>query len=148
MKKILFVCTGNTCRSPMAEIILKAKFKAEGITTIRVGSAGLAVGEGDKINKNSLKAVRTLGYKCTSFKSKQLTSEMIKKASLIITMTREQKRYLQGFKNVCAMGEIDGLTDIIDPYGLDENFYLKTAKQIEESCEVIKNEIIKAKKGE
>lgn len=132
----------------MAEIILKAKIKAEGIEEVRVSSAGLSVMEGDKINKNSAKAVRKLGYKFSSFKSKQLTANMVKKAAIVVTMTMEQKRYLSSFNNVCAMGEIEGCQDIIDPYGCDESVYMNTAIQIEKACEIIKNKLIKLQKGE
>ena len=52
-KSIIFVCTGNTCRSPMAEIILKTKLKNAGITDVKVSSAGLCASLGEKMSKNS-----------------------------------------------------------------------------------------------
>lgn len=132
----------------MAEIILKAKLKQENVTGIRVSSAGLAAVDGDKISKNSAKAVRKLGYKFSNFKSKQLTLEMAKKATVIITMTAEHKRYLTALDNVCSISEISSCADVLDPYGQDLSAYMQTARQIESACDAIINKLKKILKGE
>lgn len=147
MKRILFVCTGNTCRSPMAEIILKNKIKLAGLKGIRVSSAGLNTADGLKMSKNSAEALKKLGYKPYGFKSKQLTEELIKKYDLILCMTATHKLMLGGVKNVYTLNEATGVGEIVDPYGGDLQTYVKTSHQLEDACNVIISEIVN-KQGE
>ena len=144
-KRITFVCTGNTCRSPMAEIILKNKLKLSGLTDVRVMSAGLCAEEGHKISKNSQLALKRLGLKSYSFKSRLLTREIMDKTDIVICMTASHKAQLSGFSNVLTMNEITGLGDIADPYGGDLNTYVKTMYQIEDACNIIITKIFEQK---
>ena len=141
-KSIIFVCTGNTCRSPMAEIILKNKLKLAGITDIKVSSAGLNASQGAKMSKFSSVALKKLGYKFSAFKSKQLTDEMINKANMVICMTLSHKTYLNGYDNVYTITEVSGFPDVLDPYGQDLSAYIKTSHQLEDACNIILSKLI------
>ncbi len=144
MKKyyILFVCTGNTCRSPMAELMLKQMLKNSGVQTVTVKSAGLAVNEGDVINPNSRLILKNLGYKVGTFNSTQLTEKLIKKANAVICMGLGHKNSLSAYNNVYTLDELTSSGEVPDPYGLGIKEYLRSAEQIEKACQVLTKKII------
>ncbi len=142
MKRIVFICTGNTCRSPMAELLLKHKLKEKGVTGYRVSSAGLGAIDGYKISKNSSLALKSIGIKSYAFKSKQVTVETLSKADIIITMTDTHKAILAEWKNVCTFNEITSLGEVIDPYGQDLSVYLQTMDMLSKGCDIIIQKLI------
>ncbi|TGB01612.1 low molecular weight protein arginine phosphatase [Halobacillus salinus] len=85
---ILFVCTGNTCRSPMAEAILKSKWPEE-----KVRSAGVFAGEGEPMAANSDVVLRENGFSL-DHQTTQVREELLEWADLILTMTDRHKQAL------------------------------------------------------
>lgn len=120
MKKIIFVCTGNTCRSPMAMFLFNKIAKERNLDIVS-DSAGLAA-YGDPINENSVKALAKIGIKNINYTSKRLNFYMVDEADYIIVMTAEHKNALVSAgvekSKILILG--DG---IADPYGGDEDTY-------------------------
>ena len=91
MKHILFVCTGNTCRSPMAEWILKTELNKESINDFTVSSAGISVIFPSGPSNHAVEVMKKDGIDISLHQSKQITNDMIKEADLILTMTVNHK---------------------------------------------------------
>src|SRR6266481_7086455 len=85
MKTILFVCTGNVCRSPMAEGILRYALHGRG--DFRVISAGLGALEGQPPSAYAIQAVKELGIDISGQRSRMLTPELVQQADYIFGMT-------------------------------------------------------------
>lgn len=144
MKKIMFVCTGNTCRSPMAEAILKAMLKERGITGVKVSSSGVSPVVGQPIMPNANLALKELGFKPVKYRAKQLTQQDLETQDLIICMTEGHRRHVGGGANITTVAAITGLHDVGDPYGDSAATYVKTAEYLKYVCGDIINIIEKA----
>lgn len=141
---ILFVCTGNTCRSSMAEWLFKdiiAKYGLE--DKINVESAGIFAIQGQPASPQAVEVMKKQSIDMTNHRSKQLTKEKIKKADLILTMTNSHKNAVismdlkaadKTFKlNEYAYEDKERHTDIMDPFGASVEIYEKSFKEIEKA---------------
>jgi protein-tyrosine-phosphatase len=88
---VLLVCTGNTCRSPMAAGILKKMLADEGITGIQVVSAGTAALEGMPATDLAVETSSDWGIDISGHRSQPVTDELVERADLILTMTPEHR---------------------------------------------------------
>ena len=93
MKTILFVCTGNTCRSSMAENMMRKMLEdaGEGTKGIRVISAGTAAAKGQGASKHAIQVMQEKNIDLHKHRATPLTKALIDQADLILTMTRNHK---------------------------------------------------------
>lgn len=135
-KKVLFVCSGNTCRSPMAEHIFRAEIKKRKIKYVDSASAGIFADINGNLSIGSAVCLEKLSLDYSKFKPRQLKHKMIENCYLVICMTSEQKALLDGFSNVYSVQEIAGF-EIPDPYGKGQDVYDSTAMLIQKAIDVM-----------
>ncbi len=127
---VLFVCTGNTCRSPMAEAILKFK----NLKNVKVKSAGLFA-TGEPISQNSHKALESIGVHFGDFVSKPLTKELVLWADAVFCMSQSHAEALKEYENIFVLGG-----GISDPFGGDISVYENCRDQINREIEQLINQ--------
>lgn len=88
---VLIVCTGNVCRSPMAEQVLSARLTAAGIDDVQVSSAGTRALAGRPMTPQAAAQAVRLGADATGHVARQLTERMVQDADLVLTATRAQR---------------------------------------------------------
>ena len=135
MIKICYVCTGNTCRSIMAERLTKKLLKQQKIDYIKVSSRGIDA-KGDNITENAKKALKVLNASSANRKSVKLGK--IDKNTLYVTMSQAQKNYIIG--KVISFQALVG-HDIMDPYGQTFDVYYQTALQLLQGIKILLNKI-------
>jgi protein-tyrosine-phosphatase len=93
--KVLFVCTGNSCRSPMAEGILKKTLKEDKLDNFEVGSAGTSSWDGAPASLFAIEVAKAQNVDLTQHRSHQLNQQILKKADLILVMSNEHLEQIQ-----------------------------------------------------
>lgn len=154
--KLIFVCTGNTCRSPMAEGLMKKLLKEAGIEDWEVSSRGTFAIKGVPAAEEAVQAMAEKGVDITGHRARPLSREDIKEADLILTMTKGHKfqifsMFAEEVRHIHTLKEFSwgyAEKDIADPIGKPVEVYRTCAEEIEEALMEGFNRIVHYRKGE
>lgn len=139
-RTILLVCSGNTCRSPMAKVILEQKLKSLGrIGEFEIDSAAYDWPTHETATKQAREAIKRLYGEdfLASHRSKKLTKNLIQQAELMLVMCARMKEDLPAEKTYTLKEHVGEKGDIADPFGGDEDTYLELANDISQVADKI-----------
>jgi len=137
MKKLIFVCTGNTCRSPMAEGLLKHLLGPD--CGWEISSAGVSAADGWPASRNAVLAAELLGIDLSGHLSRRLTPAMVREADLIVTMTVDHRDAVLAMVPesegkvflLKSFGIAQCAADIFDPVGQGVDVYCRVRDEID-----------------
>jgi protein-tyrosine-phosphatase len=136
MKKILFICTGNTCRSPMAAALFRHRAGDMGWEALSAGTFAIL---GSPASENSVTAMKELGIDISNHRSQPLTAELARRVDLIIPMTAAHRAQIVGaFPDVEErvflindFGTSRVAADVSDPFGGSLREYILIRDEID-----------------
>ena len=147
MKKILFVCSGNTCRSPLAEGIAKKILSDRLLEQIVISSAGTSAIEGVPASDLSIQVARSNGIDLSDHRARPLSKTLIRESDLIFTMSSKHKETVgiiepAGLDYTFLLTDFCGEQgDIPDPIGSDIEGYQGVFEQIQKCLERMRNRL-------
>jgi protein-tyrosine-phosphatase len=92
--QIVFICTGNTCRSPMAEAYLRKLCADAGLKDIKISSAGTYTDDGQPPSHEALRTMKAAGIDISGHRSSRIHPETLSEADLILVMTRSHREWV------------------------------------------------------
>ena len=150
---IMFVCTGNTCRSPMAQVIFENYVKRQSTETIVVASSGISAMYGSPMARNSQIALKKIANDDPEyiipydFESTVYKKKFLKDYDLIVCMTPSHKSALGESEHIIHFGELPGCMPVPDPYGGPLEEYIGVAEYISRNCGYILEKLMSMKKS-
>lgn len=142
---ILFICTGNTCRSPMAELYFNSVMAETG-GPHRARSAGLSAYPGDTISRHAGEVMRANGIDPGAFRSRRVSRYMLEESDMIVAMTRAHAEALAAAapefsQKIHELAKWRPAGGISDPFGAGEEIYVQTFSAIREAVDNLISEI-------
>lgn len=134
--RVLFVCSGNTCRSPLAEAVFRRLLREAGRSDIVVTSAGTGAYEGAPASEGAFLVALEAGLDLSGHRARLLSREAVAEADLLLVMARghlARVERLGGGARAHLLGDYAGAggDEVKDPYGGDVEGYRATLEQLE-----------------
>jgi protein-tyrosine-phosphatase len=136
---ILFVCTGNICRSPLAEVLLRREVESRGLAEVQVSSAGTGAWDGAPASEGAYLIGLEHRLDLSAHRARLLTRDLVHHADLTLTMSRHHRARAQELDpnaRVFLLGEYAHRTgpeaEVSDPFGGDLDVYRATFAELEE----------------
>ncbi|MBX6419680.1 MAG: low molecular weight phosphotyrosine protein phosphatase [Nevskia sp.] len=145
-RRILVVCTGNICRSPMAEALLRERLRGDGVEVHSAGVAALVDRPADPLAQQVMAAH---GHDISAHRARQATQAMLKSMDLILALEQFhddwiRTRYPQFHGRVHKLSRWRGNADIADPYGGSRSAFEQAYEEIESCVEDWARRLLKA----
>src|SRR5213076_938070 len=148
--KILLVCTGNICRSPLAAALLQRALTERGVEGMDVSSAGTGAWDGAPVSEGAYLVGLERGLDLSAHRARLLTRELVDQADLILTMARHHRARvdeLGGESHVFVLGEYAGRegdeAEVSDPFGGNLEVYRDTCAELEALLDTAVERIVK-----
>ena len=144
---LLFVCTGNTCRSPLAEVIARHLIADRGIPDVTVGSAGTSAWADSPASDGAMLVALEHGLNLGDHRSRPLAQELVSRAQLILTMGPhhlDRAEALGGTGRSWLLTDYAGGTPrpVSDPFGGDLEVYRATFVELERAIDAVLDRIV------
>jgi len=155
VKRVLFVCTGNICRSPLAQVLLERALVERSVPDVEVTSAGTGAWDGAPASEGAYLVALERGLDLSEHRARLLTRELVEEATLIFTMARHHRARVQelgGEGRVFVLGEYVGRSgeeaEVGDPFGGDLEVYRDTYAELEALVGTVANRLADEARGE